>query len=79
MTWDGLNRRKEDMEKNNHTELLIRIDEKVSNLVENVATHVKQDEKDFKALKDKSDWHDKVIYLGIGGLTVLQFILKAVK
>lgn len=79
MTWDGINRRKDEMNKDNHTELLIRIDEKVSNLVDNVASHVKQDEKDFKSLKDKSDWHDKVIYLGIGGLAVIQFVLKVIK
>lgn len=31
---------------------------------------------ELKEVKKKVNWHDKIIYIGLGGLAVLEFLLK---
>lgn len=59
--WDGKERR---ISSEDH-DLLTRIDVKLTNFI---AT--------LEEVRKKVNWHDKVIYIGLGGLAVLEFILK---
>lgn len=59
--WDGKERRQVDRDH----DLLTRIDERLDAFIKELAD-----------LKKKVNWHDKIIYIGLGGLAVLEFLLK---
>lgn len=61
MTWDGNDRR----QPSNDHDILIRIEEKLESFVDTV-----------EELKKKVGWHDKIIYMGLGGTLLIQLILK---
>ncbi len=46
-------------------DLLMRIDERLGSFI-----------KELRDLKAKVAWHEKVIYMGLGGIALLQFLLK---
>lgn len=66
MSWDGNERRKQ-LEHNDH-DLLIEIRTKIDNFTAEV-----------QSLKSRVAWHDKFIYIGIGGVVVIEFVLKMFK
>jgi hypothetical protein len=81
--WDGMKRRAEDGGNESPDVVLARIDErvksgvdKVSGLVNEFQKHVKDDEEAFKAIRDQAGKHAMYIYMGMGILTALQFLLK---
>lgn len=49
-------------------DLLIKIDEKLTNFTEEI-----------KSVKSRLSWHDKFIYVGLGGIMVIEFIFKVIK
>ena len=65
MTWDGTERRK--MSQEDH-DLLIRIETKLNTFCVEI-----------KSLKSRVGWHDKFIYIGIGGIMVIEFVFKLIK
>lgn len=58
--WDGKNRR----DSSDH-ELLTIINERLGTFII-----------ELKDVKKRVDWHDKIIYLGLGGLAVIEIIFK---
>lgn len=60
-------------------DILIRVDENVDNLVKGLDKHIVDDDSFQKDSKKEIDWIKKVIYLGMGGLFVLNLVLKLVK
>ena len=63
--WDGKERRQ--MSQIDH-DLLTRIDTKLTNFFD-----------EFKVLKSKVAWHEKLIYLCMGGFLVIEFMVKFIK
>jgi len=61
--WDGKERR----DKTDH-DLLTRIDERMEKFV-----------LELEELKQKVGWHDKLIFMSLGGIAVLQIIFKVFK
>ena len=77
MTWDGkTERRKED---SGMRDLLIRIDEKVSNLIDNYSKHEEEDKIRFGRIETKQESHSKFIWIAVGGISVLQVVLHFLK
>lgn len=84
-SWDGMERRKNSMSQE-YKELLIRLEEKMINISDNlgsfmkrVDSHIIDDIACFKELGRRVALIEKIAFLGIGGLVVLQFILKYIK
>lgn len=65
MTWDNIERRKMD---NKDHDLLTKIDANLTNFMD-----------EFKDLKTKVNWQEKILYVGIGGIAVIDFVSKFLK
>jgi len=60
-------------------DLLIRIDANLKNLVDNFTLHTATDLANFKKQGTDIDWLKKVTYMGMGGLIIINLILKFLK
>lgn len=60
-------------------DLLIRVDENIQHLVSTFKDHLQSDKEQFKDHNDSIKFLQKMVFLGIGGLTVITFILKFIK
>jgi len=49
-------------------DLLIKIDTKLTNFAD-----------EMRSVKSRLAWHDKFIYVGIGGIVVIEFLAKLIK
>lgn len=59
-------------------DLLIRIDANVDNLISTVGQHTKDDLDNFKEIEQAQTWMQRQLWMGMGGLAVLVFIVRAV-
>ena len=75
MTWDGKERRQRSEEDH---DLLIEIHTYSRSMIESFKTHVATDMKEFDDVKRRMGSIEKWMYGCIGGLAVLQIILKFV-
>lgn len=73
MTWDGNERRRSD---GSMITMLARIEERLIAHTNKVEKHITEDEKQFGDIKRDIGWLQKVVYTGLGGLAVIQFILR---
>ena len=85
-SWDGKERRKESGMNGEDRELLIRLEEKLIHFGENldnffkiIENHIDEDKKINKELNQRVAVVEKIAFLGIGGLAVLQFVLTFFK
>ena len=78
MTWDGIDRRKNYMNGEDH-DLLIKINQNTENLLMNFQHHVIQDASDLKETKLRISGLERIVWMGMGALAVLNIILKMVK
>lgn len=73
MTWDGkIERRSNAGDHDNITRMITILD----NHVKNFDKHVDEDSSNFKSVNNKVDLHAKYIYIGMGILAVINFLLK---
>lgn len=78
--WDGKERRIVSYSLDPST--LVKITEMhsdVHHLVENFKAHVVDDSKNLKALKDSIDMIQKIVWMGIGAVLLIQFVIPLVK
>ena len=59
--------------------LLTEVHTNVSHMVTWTKTHETQDNERFKSQGNKIDFLSKCVWMGLGGLAALQFILKVMK
>lgn len=76
MTWDGVNKRNDD--KQDH-DLLIRIDQNLENLIKIFHEHVLKDEDSFKKLEERANRLEKALWIAIGIILAVNFIIKFIK
>ena len=76
--WDNVERRKSFMNGEDH-DLLIKINQNIDNLLSNFNVHVAQDSIDLKETKGRLGGLEKIVWMGMGALAVLNIILKLVK
>ena len=76
MNWDGNERRKEVQ---SVVTLLARIEERLIAHTDKVEEHIKQDQNEFKDIKQSVGWLQKVVYMGLGGLVVVQVAVSLIK
>ena len=76
--WDRTERRKSLMNQDER-DLLIRIDQNVDNLINRFENHTETDVKTFGEHSDRLKILERAIWLGMGGLALLQFIIKVYK
>jgi hypothetical protein len=58
--------------------LLSEVHSDVKHMVEWAKSHDQSDNNRFKAIGERVSWVEKVAYLGIGGLAVLNIVLKVI-
>lgn len=77
-SWDGKERRNlnngDDWLKRDR--MLTEVHSDMKHLVEWSKSHDTLDNNRFKAASDRIDWLEKVAYLGIGGIVVMEVIIK---
>lgn len=76
--WDGVERRKVDKDWLDRDRLLSDIDANVKQMVKWAERHDVEDDTRFKAANDRIAWIEKVAWTGIGGLAVLNILLKVI-
>ena len=72
MDWHGEERRNPD---NDH-DVLTRIDANLSNFMRQFDAHAKEDLEYFHKLNARIEKAEKFIYIALGGIAVLEFVLK---
>lgn len=72
--YDGKERR----EGSRDHDLLTKIDEKLSNFLSRFEEHTEDDKNNFDDIKNRLSRAERFIYIGIGGLIVLEFVLKII-
>ena len=78
--WDGKERRVSSYSLDANT--LVKITEMhsdVHHLVENLKTHITDDKRDFKELQNSVSVLQKIVWMGLGAVVLIQFILPLVK
>lgn len=76
MSWDGEERR--DKDRDDH-DLLTKIDTNLSNFMSRFKEHTEKDEKSFDTLENDVGSLKRYVYICMGGLIVLEFVMKFVK
>jgi len=77
--WDGrTERRKMSEDWIERDRLLSEVHSDMKHLLEWAKTHDNSDNTRFKAIGDRVSWVEKIAYVGIGGLAVLNIFLKLV-
>ena len=57
-------------------DILIRLDQNVTNLIQTVKDHVDTDKASFKEQGGRIKVIERIMYMGLGMLTLIQFIFK---
>lgn len=71
--WNGITERRANPDDHDKlTRLLVAVENHVSNF----DTHVKEDKESFKDVRDQVGKHAKWIYVGLGVIGTLEFLLK---
>ena len=70
--WDGFERRKSSFLNNNDRDLFIRMSQNLENHLSNFKLHLIDDEE----VKKKVEYLEKVVWMGMGALAVLNIFLK---
>ncbi len=76
--WDGIERRKGCMSGDDH-DLLIKINQNIENLLTNFQTHCISDMSTFKESKARISNLERIVWMGLGALAVLNILLKIYK
>lgn len=78
MTWDGKERRMSQFDSDIYQKI-IETHTNVSNLVKTFDAHVILDDKRETEIKEKLDFHQKIVYGGVGIIVAVEFISKIFK
>lgn len=73
MPWDGNERRRSD---GSMITMLARIEERLIAHTNKVEKHITEDEKQFGDINRDIGWLQKVVYMGLGGLVLVQVLLR---
>lgn len=73
MPWDGNERRRSD---GSMITMLARIEERLIAHTNKVEKHITEDEKQFGDISRDIGWLQKVVYMGLGGLVLVQVLLR---
>lgn len=76
MTWDGIKRRDDDLKKAEDHDTLIEVVQILKSHVANFDKHVEKDDTNFKDIKDQVGKHAMWIYIGLGVVGTIQFLIK---
>ena len=76
MTWDGVERRKMDRDWLDRDRMLSEIHTDMKHMLDWAKSHDTSDNDRFRTLGDRVSWIEKMAYGGIGGLALLNIILK---
>jgi len=76
--WDGNERRAMDKDWLERDRMLSEIHTNMKHMTEWAKSHDQSDNDRFKIANSRVAWIEKIAYMGIGGLAVLQIILKVV-
>lgn len=77
MVWDGDERReKEKEERQKVHDALIRIDVNLNNFLEKFSTHLDEDKTNFKDMLDKISSIQKLVWMMLGAMVIINFIAK---
>jgi hypothetical protein len=76
MEYKGQERRKGSQMSQEERDLLIRIDENLKNLIQIFEDHTKSDSSIFMKQANAIENLNKIVFIGIGGIGVLQIVLK---
>lgn len=79
MAWDGEERRSLDKDWVERDRLLSEVHANVGHLVDWAKTHDKEDKDRFGLANARISWLEKVVYLGIGGLAMLNILVSIIK
>ena len=74
--WDGKERRSDYMFNKDFYDKMMEMHNNIQHIAKWSESHNSQDDFRFKNLDNKIDWLFKSIYVGIGGLSVLQLIFS---
>lgn len=77
--WDGKERRSMNQDQIDRDRLLTEIHSDMKHILNWSEKHDASDDKRFKEVNLKTDWTIRIACMGIGGLVVLQFILKILR
>ena len=72
-SWDGNDRRRNNSEDH---DLLIKIDNNLSNHIELVQTHIEDDKEKFNKLDADLAWMRKILYAALGIVAFIEFMAK---
>ena len=59
-------------------DLLIRIDENTKNIAASFNAHVESDASAFRSINKRAAWTEKVLYMGMGAIIVIQFFAPSI-
>ena len=76
--WEGVDRRKLNMNNEDH-DLLIKINQNIENLLTNFNLHVQSDNVTFREIKARTINLERIVWMGLGALAILNVFLKVVK
>ena len=76
--WDGVERRNMSQDQVNRDRLLTEVHSDMKHLLDWARTHDTSDNDRFDAINKRTAWVEKIAYCGIGGLAVLNIVLKAI-
>ena len=65
--------------KEDERDLLIRVDKNLSNLILRFGNHAESDDKRFTEFTGRLKVIERITYLGLGGLAVIEFLSRFVK
>ena len=77
--WNGIERRKLDRDWVERDRLLTEVHSDVKHMVEWSKSHDQSDNDRFKIANARISWVEKIAYLGIGGLAMLQILIRIFK
>lgn len=79
MTWDGIGRRDEDNGRESLRDIVISQRQDTRNFIDNFNEHKEEDTKSFDAINKKLEFHQKIVYGGMGIVIFLELIIKVTK
>lgn len=79
MTWDGTERRNMDRDAVERDRLLTELHADMKYLVKTMDAHVLLDEKRFEEVRDKIEFHQKMVYGFIGIIGFVEVLLRFTK
>ena len=74
--WNGVERRKDGIERDR---LLSKIDANLENLLITFSSHAKDDSTNFEQHRRDINWLQRITYMGLGAVFLMEFMLKFLK